>query len=286
MKRLFNQATKLTYAEEKKLLNELQHEFSIAYTNAYKELKDIMDKMDGQLSQPNMMKYSRLDKLIKNIQDEVGRLGRVQDFQMKTYLKNAYEINYYHAGYSVDSTLGIKTGFSAIDRKHIDAMINNPLMNIAIADNKATVKMDIARALTQSVVKGEGIRDTSRRLKDRLDISLGRAERIVRTETTKVMAKARTDGMERVEKAGIKVMKEWVATLDDRTRDSHADLDGKRVGINEYFKPGLFNPGDGDAEESINCRCSTVVYFPEYSKDRKDEYGYENYNDWKKQNGI
>jgi SPP1 gp7 family putative phage head morphogenesis protein len=287
LKDIFNEATKQTEKMEKEFINKLQREFSVAYTNARKELSKMIEKMpDGKLSQAEMMKYDRLTKLISNIQDEVKRAESLQDYQLKTFLKDAYEINYYNTGYAVDKTLGIKTGFSAVDRKQVEAMINNPLLNVAIADNKARAQTEIARTLTQSVVNGEGIRDTARKLKDRIDVSLNRAERIARTETTKTMSKARTDGMARVERAGIKIQKEWVATLDGRTRDSHQSLDGKRVDVGEEFKPGLLNPGDGPADESVNCRCTTTAYLPEYSTDRADEYEYANYNDWKRKNGI
>jgi len=276
-----NEATNITYKAEKELLRKLHKEYSRAYTNAYKELKDTMSKMPkGKLTQADMMKYDRLDKLIKNIQVEMKSAGAIQDFQMKTYLKNAYEVNYYHTGYAVDSTLGIKTGFSAVDRKQVEAVINNPLMKIAIDDNKVQVLQDIQRTLTQSVVQGEGIQDTAKKLKDRIDVSLSRATRIVRTETTKVMAKARVDGMERVAKAGIEIQKEWVATLDNRTREEHEELDGERVGVDENFSNGSPSP------DEVNCRCTVVTYFPQYSVDKKDTYGYENYKDWKKQNGI
>jgi SPP1 gp7 family putative phage head morphogenesis protein len=288
LKDIFNEATKQTEKMEKEFINKLQREFSVAYTNARKELSKMIEKMpDGKLSQAEMMKYDRLTKLISNIQDEVKRAESLQDYQLKTFLKDAYEINYYNTGYAVDKTLGIKTGFSAVDRKQVEAMINNPLLNVAIADNKARAQTEIARTLTQSVVNGEGIRDTARKLKDRIDVSLNRAERIARTETTKTMSKARTDGMARVERAGIKIQKEWVATLDGRTRDSHQSLDGKRVDVGEEFKPGLKNPGDGnDPAEVIFCRCTTTAYLPNYSEDRQDKYEYANYNDWKRKNGI
>lgn len=284
--KILKEAENITLSEEKKLLAKMKHDFSKAYTSSYKELSKVMDAMpDGKLSKNEMMKYNRLEKLIKNIQDEIASVERLQDFQMKTYLKNAYEINYFYTGYSVDKTLGIKIGFSAVDRKQVQAMIDNPLLKIAITDNKIAVRQEIARTLTQSVVKGEGIRDTAAKLKDRIDTSLYKAQRIVQTETTKVMSKARTDGMLRVAQTGIEVNKEWVATLDGTTRDSHQALDGKRVGVDEDFKPGLFAPGEGvDPGEVINCRCTTVIHLPNYSTDKKDEYGYEDYDDWKRQN--
>lgn len=52
--------------------------------------------------------------------------------------------------------------------------------------------------------------------------------------------------------------KEWVACIDNRCREAHAEADGQKVGINEYFVVGgesVFMPGDGSAENSINCRC-------------------------------
>lgn len=49
------------------------------------------------------------------------------------------------------------------------------------------------------------------------------------------------------------VKREWIATEDDRTRDSHADLDGEQTGLNEAFSLG-FEPGSEPA-----CRCSQGI---------------------------
>lgn len=58
--------------------------------------------------------------------------------------------------------------------------------------------------------------------------------------------------------------KEWVATNDDLTRQSHVDADGQVVDQNEEFDVGgdrLAHPGDpdGTAAQIINCRCSAVA---------------------------
>ena len=60
------------------------------------------------------------------------------------------------------------------------------------------------------------------------------------------------------------VTKVWLATDDERTRDTHVDANGQEVPLNEYFSVGadsLMYPGDPDGsdEEVINCRC-TVIY--------------------------
>lgn len=66
---------------------------------------------------------------------------------------------------------------------------------------------------------------------------------------------------------GIKVKKEWIATLDGRTRHSHGIADGQQVEIDGKFKVGaseLRFPGDpqGAAEEVYNCRCTMATVEP------------------------
>ena len=75
---------------------------------------------------------------------------------------------------------------------------------------------------------------------------------------TDAETRARLDGMFRAEDMGLDIGKVWMATLDNRTRDSHAKLDGKTVGLYDRFDNGLDRPRDPDGEpaEICNCRCT------------------------------
>ena len=70
--------------------------------------------------------------------------------------------------------------------------------------------------------------------------------------------KARLDGMYWAEYLGNRMHKAWIATLDNRTRHSHAMLDGVSIPLNEIFDNGCSRPRDpnGRPEEICNCRCS------------------------------
>ena len=70
--------------------------------------------------------------------------------------------------------------------------------------------------------------------------------------------KARLDGMYWAEYLGNRMHKSWIATLDNRTRHSHAMLDGVSIPLNEIFDNGCSRPKDpnGRPEEICNCRCS------------------------------
>lgn len=73
-------------------------------------------------------------------------------------------------------------------------------------------------------------------------------------------------GLDTSEDDAVVPMREWVAILDERTRDWHAEADGQRVAIGEPFNVGgedLMEPGDpaGSPENIINCRCSAEPVF-------------------------
>ena len=72
------------------------------------------------------------------------------------------------------------------------------------------------------------------------------------------------DSYAAAEKMGIKLKREWVATLDGRTRHAHAMLDGQRAEIDKPFKIDgyeIMYPGNASAPGYLvyNCRCTLVA---------------------------
>jgi uncharacterized protein with gpF-like domain len=55
---------------------------------------------------------------------------------------------------------------------------------------------------------------------------------------------------------------EWLASFDERTRETHAMANGQVVAIGEMFKVGgdeMPAPGQGaDPAENCNCRCTIL----------------------------
>lgn len=87
---------------------------------------------------------------------------------------------------------------------------------------------------------------------------LNRSKRIARTEGHRVQCKADLNCAYRARQMGCDTVKQWNATLDGKTRDSHAAIDKEWKELEEPFSNGLMYPGDpkGKAAEVINCRCS------------------------------
>lgn len=91
------------------------------------------------------------------------------------------------------------------------------------------------------------------------------SERLVRTEATAAANFATTQAAQTIFPPE-QMQKEWIASFDDRTRDTHSEADGQIVMANNTFLVGgqqMMFPGDpaGGAAEVINCRCS-VAYIP------------------------
>lgn len=113
--------------------------------------------------------------------------------------------------------------------------------------------------LTDEQIRTIMARMEARTLKYRGDV-------IARTESINALRAGQHEGIKQAVEMGEvdqqDVMKEWDATMDSRTRDSHADMDGEQVGIDEPFNVNdslMMYPGDtsmGAApEEVIQCRC-------------------------------
>lgn len=121
-----------------------------------------------------------------------------------------------------------------------------------------TTKKKLRKTLTEGVKEGEGVKELSKRVADTFNVRRGaETERIARTE---VLSASNGADLEAYNQSGVVEKKEWLTTMDDRTRDWHAMMDGEVVGINKKFSNGLMFPGDpsAPADEIINCRCTTL----------------------------
>jgi hypothetical protein len=118
--------------------------------------------------------------------------------------------------------------------------------------------------LEQSVTEGLGAYETASRIKrglidEGIQYNQWRALRIARTE---IMTASNLGSMEGAKATGEALEKHWIATYDNRTRDTHLAVESQNPKMmNETFQVGIYNmqhPGDpsGGPEEVINCRCS------------------------------
>jgi len=289
MKIEFKSLDKATYAKEKRLLVDLRREYKVAYESVQRELAFYISKYgdDGKMSAVKMAKYNRLESMSKQIAEEIKTLNKVTARNTGKYLEDIYTFNYYQTAFTLETTAQKKLAYGLINRQAVAEATMRPMTQIALADNAQTVQMAIQRVLTQTVAQGLSVKDASRLVRQALNKNSNNATRIVRTETTGIMNKAREESMLHAQSKGLEIKKFWVATLDDRTRDRHAELDGETQDIDKPFTNGLMYPGDqsGDAEDTINCRCSQGTDIGLERAERRtgaEVIPYTTYSDWEK----
>jgi SPP1 gp7 family putative phage head morphogenesis protein len=119
---------------------------------------------------------------------------------------------------------------------------------------RATIVDQVARGF-QAGLGQDGVARLIRRAVP--EIARYRSAMIARTETHSA---AGYGAQGAAQETGLGLNKQWVSAEDERTRETHSELDGTIVPMDDFFEVGGFQaqfPGDPalPPEESINCRC-------------------------------
>lgn len=210
-----------------------------------------------------------LELSIKNVMTEAAHL--IYRKSIDVFVDNA---NY--TAYQIEGDYGFSgaINFTMYDRKTVSRlMLEDPELlprRRDIDGNKleAWNTKTIANCITQGILQGEGINELSKRIARDTCVDAERSSLLyARTAMTGAQNAGRVERMHEAEEMGIKVQKQWMSTLDSRTRDTHREMDGEIADTNSRFSNGLGYPGDptGDPREVYNCRCTLTYHYPEYS---------------------
>lgn len=148
-------------------------------------------------------------------------------------------------------------------------------------------KKQVTNAITSGIIKGESIPKIAANLQSTIE-NLNESSAVSAARTAAIAAQntGSLSAMKRLAEMGVEVQKEWVATLDSRTRASHRALDGQRRDLDEAFSNGLQYPGaSGDPAERWNCRCKIKAYMPKYDSEDEPRLTYSEWAADKKTTG-
>ena len=153
--------------------------------------------------------------------------------------------------------------FNIVDKDTVDRLRRNgdielPYKTVDIDKDMRWNTKQMASKLLQGILNGDSIPKIAESLTAVIGNNKASAVRNARTMITGAENVGRLDSYKDLASQGVVQKKIWIATPDDRTRESHIDVDGEEVDINQVFSNGLEYPGDpnGDPSEVYNCRCS------------------------------
>ena len=283
--------------ELKKQVNEYYADFKAA------DLKKRELVKQGKLSQADYIKWRENKMLygetLKQKVDVMSQHLLNVDKQAAGIINRemfgVYANNYNFAKYQVEKGLHIDTSFTLFDRKTVERMAEkNPklLRERKTKDGKILKwsRRKVNTAITQGVLQGESIDKIAKRLVDVVGMQERYALTNARTAMTAAQNAGRMESYLNSAALGIKLKKQWMATLDERTRSSHQELDGEIVDINKPFSNKLMYPGDPDGApaEIYNCRCTMIGDLEDYPRENFQRYDniegkpidYVTYKEW------
>lgn len=242
----------------------------------FEEINKKVKSYNGDLPQQEVLKLwnknKMLDKFIKESAIKIKDLNKETIKLIQKELIEIYLANYYFGAY-LSELVTNKPLFkdlpnSVVAKKQLE---ENPNEFTNLKYSEITSYAFILIGLTK-MVKTSILKDRNGFKKDMdkyLSKLLNTANTTTETNTSRIEAMGRLEAFKFADSKYTGLKKQWVSTLDMRTRKSHQRVNMEIRDINKKFSNGLMFPCDpaGSAKETVNCRCTIVVINPTMERD-------------------
>lgn len=279
----------LSEAEFKQIKAEYEKKYRFAKSEEDKKRREkiwkAFDVRARKLEEPFIKQSRKAFSAQKKLVIAIIKKACDENKDVGTAIENLYDKNMNEAlkrtlapAFIAGLTQGAEIGLENLGRKaHKDISENvRRLLNLWIenyglelcTDINDTTKKNLRRVLADATYEGDSIEEKKKKLievaeKEFIKMDEVRALLIARTESCATL----NAGSNELYKAEGVQYKEWISTLDDRTRDAHLVMDGVVIPINDKFDVPttsetiggfLEYPGDPTADISnvANCRCT------------------------------
>lgn len=300
------------HRETEALLRALEAEISAEYTAAGKEVAEAADEFfrefeiedakyaeavdKGEMSAKSYQRWRRSKlargegyrQMREDIAARIRDAAQIAAAYIDDTLPAVFALNRTYAAYAIEragANLGVGMSFSIYSEdvvrrlivEHPELLPNYPRRRaLDVPKEMRWLREKISSQVLYGILGGETIPKIASRMVDVVGMDKNVAIRNARTAVTSAENGGRMDTYDAAEAMGIRLQKEWIATHDTRTRESHGRIDGERVDKDAVFSNGCRFPGDpnGAPEEVYNCRCTMVSYLPDYP-DARDRVTYQ-----------
>lgn len=260
------QGEKAVYRTQKQIERELLKAYQASLKEIRLQIAIAYEKhgTGGKLTMAEMSKYNRLTTLEQEIGREVAKLTNKSAKTLTQGIGSVFAESHYRTAYALETTVGAHLGFGMLNPKTIEAAINNPLDRVGFIqrnkDNQALLARQLREQIAQGLIQGKSYQDTAKAIKARMDTGAARMLNIASTEMHRAQTEGRLAGLDTAEEAGVEMARIWSAAIDGKTRDMHADMDGRHADEDGIFTlpdgtqaegPGL----TGVPEHDCRCRC-------------------------------
>lgn len=263
---------KLQLLNEKNLIKDLKKAYSQALNDIQNKLKVLMTQEEIQSKIYRKQYLKALETQLSGIIDvlEGNNVQLITERLIEAYGNGFLGSLYIMHDYGIPLLFGI-------DEKKVMASVLKPIEEMTFAQRigqnmkefKKTIKAEISRGIANNSTYGE----TAKQIQLRINENFNRSYRIANTEMGRVSSESQYDSLLEAQGQGCEIIKQWCATLDEKTRPDHAALDGQIRNIDEYFTIGKYKAlhphGFNAPEMDISCRC-TMLEKPTWALDQSE----------------
>jgi SPP1 gp7 family putative phage head morphogenesis protein len=205
-----------------------------------------------------------VDQNILAVEKRDGRTVTHRRPWENTYISRAYTKGMARAESELKKA-GVLTKKPTFFTDSINAQFNLPFHAEKVASIYTRVYRDlegiteymdlkISRTLAEGLATGLSPLEMARELADEVDMSIGRARTLARTEVIRAHHMGNIATYEQAGIEGVTVQAEWLATDDDKVCEFCEDMNGKVFTLEEIAPMIPAHP---------NCRCVAIPSFPE-----------------------
>lgn len=289
-----DEASRVAYFEraEKAYEKQLAKLWRDALADIRNEMSKIYERYstNGILTRADMTRYNRLTTLEKDLSEIIKPVARESTKIVDRMKPKEYGEAFWRTAWAFDNETGVALKWGALDKKAVIAALDNPFFDASKESFWFNANNRIKAAVSNGLALGQSYTDMMRDLKAMINRDNYDIMRVLRTELHSSQEAGTMASYEEAADKGIKGKTIWVATLDGRTRDSHAAMDGV-----EQDSDGMFRGSIGEApypgweglpaEERIHCRCDVRYevsgFAPIIRRSREDGIiPYQNYSEW------
>ena len=317
------------HRETDRLIDDLEKRIQSVYSRAAKETQEKLDAYmesfkakdkkkreevaAGTLSKSDYAKWrtgqiligQRWEEMVDTLSKDLANADKLAQSITQGYMYDAYALNHNYATFLVEQDSLVDTSYTLYDRHTVERLIKDEpnLLPAPTPGSKRDRELregrierwnaqKITSEVTQGILQGESVDKIASRMRNVAAMGSRAARRNARTAVTGAENAGRQAGFERAQDMGIDTEKQWLATMDDRTRHEHRLLDGVHVPVDEDFEVDGYKieyPGDPSAEPEMvyNCRCTMICRIKGFEKDFTDRHndalGDMTYEEWKHQ---
>jgi SPP1 gp7 family putative phage head morphogenesis protein len=249
--------------QEKRTLHQLERQYNAALSTVNAQIAMLQAKWPTA-SRLNRIAFQK--QLREQLEAVIAKLHGETYQTIEQFMNDSYSTGYVGAMYDLHKQ-GVPIIVPIDNNAAIKAVMTDTKLKHGVyrelGVDMATLKKKISNELTRGVATGMAYDDIARNIKMATGAPLGRAKTIVRTEGHRIQQASQEDARQVAKSKGADVVKQWDATLDSATRDTHRRLDGQIREVDEPFEiNGLsaMYPGEfGDPAEDCNCRCVALT---------------------------